>query len=158
ARSPNDPTTQRPPPTSWVPDPTTHLVSLRLGDYDRSRPLVIDPVLTYSTYLGGTGLDAASGIGVDGLGNAYIAGQTASVDFPVKAGAFQSTYHGATDAFVARINPFASGATSLIYSTYRGGTGVDVANGIAVDAVGNAYVVGQTTSANFPVTVSALRR
>src|SRR5204863_3474283 len=95
--------------------------------------------LVYSTYLGGIGFDAGRGIAVDSLGNAYVAGQTGSTNFPTTPGAYQTTYGGSDyDAFVAKIN--ATG--SLVYSTYLGGSGVEAANAIAVDQSGNAYVTG----------------
>src|SRR5207253_5185216 len=72
-------------------------VGFRLGAYDAGRPLVIDPVLTYSTYLGGTGLDAGAGIAVDGSGSAYVTGETLSADFPTTPGAYDTTYNGGGD-------------------------------------------------------------
>ena len=126
----------------------THEVGFQVASYDRSRPIVIDPVLLYSTYLGGTGGDLGNGIAVDSSGNAYVTGFTASTDFPTK-NAFQSTIKNRFDAFVAKLNPSASGAASLLYSTYLGGSGAR-GNGIAVDSAGNAYVTGTTASTDFP--------
>jgi len=104
--------------------------------------------LVYSALIGGPGNDFATGIAIDPSGNAYIAGYTTSVSFPVTSAGFQKSFGGGfQDAFVAKLNPSGSG---LIYGTYLGGTGNDVANGIAVDAAGEAYVVGYTDSANFP--------
>jgi hypothetical protein len=104
--------------------------------------------LMYSTYLGGSGLDGAVGIAVDSLGNAYVTGVTYSTDFPgASLSAIQPTYGGAGDAFVAEINPT---GTSLIYSTYLGGSGNDVGKSIAVDSSGSIYVFGSTFSADFP--------
>lgn len=109
--------------------------------------------LVYSTYLGGRDGDAVAGIAVDRLGNAYIAGMTASQDFPA-VGPLQKSYGGGdADAFVAKLS--ATGRT-LLYSTSLGGGGTDGATGIAVDGAGNAYVVGYTTSTDFP-TVEALQ-
>ena len=102
--------------------------------------------LIYSTYLGGGGLDAASSIAVDAAGNAYIAGVTASTDFPT-AGALQAALSGSLDAFVAKLNPAGS---SLGYSSYLGGNGNEVAYSIAVDSFSCAYIAGATTSVNFP--------
>ena len=111
--------------------------------------------LVYSTYLGGSsGYDGGYGIAVDSASNAYITGLTASTDFPVTLGALQTNYGGAWDAFVSKIN---SAGSALVYSTYLGGSGQDNGYGIAVDTVGNAYVTGQTGSANFPVTPSAFQ-
>jgi hypothetical protein len=103
------------------------LVGFEVEGYDASRPLVIDPVLEYSTYLGGGGNDSGLGIKVDSAGNAYIAGVTSASDFPVKTAA-QTVTRGGTDAFVTKLN--ASGS-DIIYSTYLGGSGNDAANGIA---------------------------
>jgi hypothetical protein len=108
--------------------------------------------LVYSTYLGGTGGATGGGIAVDAAGNAYVTGDTYSTDFPTTAGAYQTSFGGTDDAFVAKLN--ATG-TALVYSTYLGGTGNDQATGIAVDAAGNAYVTGTTTSNDFPTTAGA---
>jgi hypothetical protein len=115
---------------------------------------VIDPVVAYSTYLGGSGNDQGIGIAVDAAGNAYVAGNTTSTNFPTTAGAFQTTNQGSHDAFVTKLNPTGSG---LLYSTYLGGSGDDYGNGIAVDGAGDAYVTGSTTSTNFPTTAGACR-
>jgi len=106
--------------------------------------------LVYSTFLGGSGNDMGKAIAVDASGSAYVAGQTFSSDFPTTAGAFKTTYGGAGDAFVAKVNP---GGTGLQYSTYLGGSGTDNAEGIAVDINGNAYVTGQPYSTDFPTVV-----
>ncbi|HEV2381740.1 MAG TPA: SBBP repeat-containing protein [Terriglobia bacterium] len=130
-----------------------HQVSLEVSNYDHSRPLIIDPVLSYSTYLGGTGQDIAYGIAVDGSGAAYITGVTGSLNFPVKS-AEQSTENGSASAFVAKLNSTGSG---LIYSTYLGGSGSDSASAIAIDSTGNAYVAGSTSSVDFPVTAGVFQ-
>jgi hypothetical protein len=104
--------------------------------------------LLYSTYLGGSGADGAAGIAVDASGSAYVAGATFSHDFPALH-AVQPRYGGGKcDAFVTKLNPTGS---ALVYSTYLGGQGADVITGIAVDAAGSAYVVGSTSSPDFPV-------
>jgi len=121
-------------------------VAFEIGKYDASRPLIIDPVLSYSTYLGGSGNDSATAIAVDSSGNAYVTGYTSSSDFPA-VGALQPANAGSNDAFVAKLN--ASG-TALIYATYLGGTGNDFGRGISVDSLGNAYVTGETHSTDFP--------
>ena len=131
-------------------------VGFKLTSYDRKRTVNIDPQLLYSTYLGGNNSDFGFGIAVDSAGDAYVTGQTTSTNFPVTAGAFQSTLAGSSgNAFVAKLNPAASGAASLLYSTYLGGNNNDVGQGIAVDSAGDAYVTGYTGSSNFPVTASA---
>ncbi len=125
-----------------------------IGAFDRQRPLVIDPVLSYSTYLGGGGLDSVRAIAVDSAGNAYVAGQTDSTDFPV-AGAVRPTSGGGVDAFIAKLNV---AGNALVYSTYLGGSWDDRAYGIAVDGSGNAYVTGWTYSPNFPTTSGGRQR
>jgi subtilase family serine protease len=119
-------------------------VRMKVGAYDRSRPLVIDPVLAYSTYLGGSNEESdwlwggVVGIAVDAAGNAYLAGTTTSVDFPTTPGAVR-TLNGEQDAFVTKLSP--TGA--VLYSTYLGGPCADIARSIAVDAAGNAYITGR---------------
>lgn len=129
-------------------------VRFDLARYDRTKPLIIDPVLVYASYLGGSGGDSGYGIAVDSSGNAYVTGTTESMDFPT-SNPYQGSNNeggpagGSTgDAFVSKIS--ADGST-LIYSTYLGGTGFDQGNGIAVDAAGDAYVAGETTSTDFPL-------
>jgi RHS repeat-associated protein len=137
----------------YVLDDSGH-VGFQVAAYDHSRTLVIDPMLGYSTYLGGSaspwGGAGARGIAVDSSGCAYVAGWTYSLDFPI-LNAFQQTI-GSTyyypDAFVSKLNP---AGNALVYSTYLGGSGNDFANGIAVDSSGDAYVTGVTVSTNFPV-------
>src|SRR3989454_6016770 len=111
-----------------------------IGSYDANKTLVIDPVLAYSTYLGGSTIDQGFGIAVDSAGNAYVTGDTISTNFPTTPGAFQTTFGGPFccmgDAFVTKLNALGSG---LVYSTYLGGGGNDQGNGIAVDSAGHAY-------------------
>jgi hypothetical protein len=129
-------------------------VGFAVGTYDASLPLVIDPTLSYSTYLGGGSFDEANGIAVDGSGNAYVTGVTFSPDFPTTAGAYQTAIEGFSDAFVTK---FSVGGSSLIYSTYLGGNGNDQGVGIALDNAGNAYVTGNTDSTNFPTSPGAFQ-
>jgi hypothetical protein len=129
-------------------------VGFQVAAYDASRPLVIDPTLSYSTYLGGGGSDMARRVAADSDGNAYVTGQTTSFDFPTTSGAFQTVHGFNNDVFVTKLNPSGS---ALAYSTYLGGNNVDAGNGIAVDANGNAYVTGFTTSTDFPTTPGAFR-
>ncbi len=134
---------------------TTHQVTFDVGTYDASRPLVIDPLmLGYSTYLGGSGAnDDGRGIAVDGGGNAYVTGSTASIKFPATPGAFDVVYNGGSiDTYVAKMNATGS---ALVYATYLGGSQYDEGGGIAVDGDGNAYVTGYTGSDDFPTTAGA---
>lgn len=127
-------------------------IGFSLASYDLNEQLVIDPILTYSTYLGGNGQDEAFGIAVDGNGNAYVTGRTQSTNFPTTSGVYQTSPGGSIDAFITKFNPSGS---SLIYSIYLGGSSIDVGNFLTVDSDGNAYVVGFTDSSNFPVTAGA---
>jgi Big-like domain-containing protein/beta-propeller repeat-containing protein len=104
--------------------------------------------LVYSTYLGGSVNEIASGIAVDSAGNAFVTGQTSSPDFPTM-NPLQSSFGGGADVFVAEIN---SAGSALVYSTYLGGSSYDEGDGIAVDSAGNTYVAGSTQSADFPTT------
>ena len=146
-------------------------VGFQLGAYDRSRALIIDPVLTYATYLGGTGDEACSviapimiagipappagcpAIAVDPVGNAYVAGSTNSTDFPVTSGVFQTVKAGPANAFIAKFNI----AGSLVFATYLGGNGTDYTAGIAVDGGFNVIVAGTTSSSNFPTSTTAFQ-
>jgi len=129
-------------------------VGFSVAEYDRRRPLVIDPTLVYSTYLGGWASGNSGGfIAVDASGNAYVTGGTESSDFPTTLGAFQTTYSGNGDAFVSKLNPAGS---ALVYSTYLGGAKGGEGEGIAVDASGNAYVIG-IAGPNFPTTPGAFQ-
>jgi hypothetical protein len=154
-----------------------HQVAFNVADYDRSEPLILDPVLNYSTYLGGslgattnpagTGIDQGWAIAVDAAGNAYVAGLTYSTDFPTpalvngfKKGPLVSSPGGA--AFVSEMNPT---GTALLYSSYIAGTTgttpgpAEIALGIAVDSTGKIYLTGQTATFDFPTsgTITALK-
>ncbi len=122
-------------------------VGFALASYDTSRELVIDPVLQYSTYLGGADIDRGNDIAVDGEGGAYVVGTSESVNFPRQA-PLQPARAGGADVFVTRLSP---AGNSLVYSTYLGGGQLDQGYGIAVDLAGSAYVTGRTLSTNFPV-------
>jgi hypothetical protein len=131
-------------------------VHFECGPYDHRRELIIDPVLLYATYIGGTGGDVGYSIAVDSTTyDAYITGQTNSTNFPLTTTpgltAYQTNYGGAGDAFVSQIN---SAGTAIAYSTYVGGSGSDIGTGIAL-LNSDAYVTGYTTSADFPVTAPA---
>jgi len=126
-------------------------IAFQVGSYDPSQPLVIDPVLVYSTYLGGSGYVYGSGIAVDASGNAYVTGYTSSANFPTASPLQAASGGGPYDAFVSKLN---AAGSALVYSTYLGGLSDDRGYGIAVDAAGSAYVTGYTNSANFPTTGS----
>jgi uncharacterized repeat protein (TIGR01451 family) len=128
-----------------------HQVGFQLGAYDPGKPLIIDPVLVYSTYLGGGGDEYAGGIAVDANGNVYVVGDTSSINFPTGS-AYDSTPNGSNDVFVTKLN--ASGS-NIVYSTYLGGGGDEFAGSIAVDSSGNAYVTGVTDSQNYPAVNAA---
>jgi len=147
----------------------SHTIGFRVAAYDTTKLLVIDPVLVYASYFGGSGapagstttttsttsgfLDQANSIAVDAAGNAYITGQTPSIDL-LTVNAAQTTNHGLVDAFVLKLDPT---GTTVIYSTYLGGSSNDVGRGIAVDTAGNAYITGFTSSSDFPVTSNAVQ-
>jgi len=130
-------------------------IRLDVRDVDSSKPLVIDPVLSYSTYLGGNGDDEAFGIAVDAQGSAYVTGRTNSIGFPTTPGAFKA--NSLVGAFVTKLDPTGS---TLVYSTFLSGHDPSqvtigslftVSNAIAVDSSGNAYITGVTTDPDFPV-------
>ena len=134
--------------------------SIAIGNYDRHRELIIDPVMSFSTFLGGSNEDEGLAIAVDSSGHAYVAGRTISTDFPTTSGAFDRTCGADAmcgpasepptwDAFVAKLN---SSGTKLLYATYLGGGESDSARAIALDSSGNAYVAGDTVSDDFPAT------
>src|SRR4029079_13846328 len=106
----------------------------------------------YSTLLGGRGADTGLGIAVDSRGAAFVVGDTSSSDFPTTPGSLGTGLGGTDDAFVTRLNPTGS---AVIYATLLGGSTADTGTGIAVDASGNAYVTGTTTSTNFPISPGA---
>lgn len=142
------------------------VVGFTVGRYDRALPLVIDPTLAYSTYLGGSTEqwpDGGTGIAVDARGSAYVTGTTASADFPTTAGAFQTSCPSAASAqgcrsvYVSKLNP---AGTALVYSTYLGGSiggWQELSGGIAVDASGDAWVAGGTRASDFPTTAGAFQ-
>ncbi len=126
-------------------------IAFELGAYDPHYPLIIDPEIQYSTYIGGNEDDLGYDVALDNAGNAYLTGVTQSLTFPRSAGAIQTTLRGGTDAFVTKLNVSIS-SQKIVYSTYLGGISVDEGYGIAIDASSNAYVTGYTTSNNFPGT------
>jgi hypothetical protein len=143
-------------------------ISFQVSTYDRSKLLVIDPTLAYSSYLGRSGVDASNTVevAVDSSGSAYLAGPTLSTDFPTTPGTVQPTFGGVGaadcsntpgdcgDAVLTKINP---AGTAIVYSTYLGGSDGDTAYGLAVDSAGNAYLAGSTQSSDFPITPGAFQ-
>jgi Beta-propeller repeat len=132
-----------------------HEVGFRVADYDVTKPLVIDPTLSYSTYLGGSIYGYGYGVAFDSAGSAYVTGETCASDFPTTPSAYQSVSPGYCPAFITKFDPTGS---ALLYSTYLGGSNYGSrGNGIAVDAAGNAYVAGSTSAPDFPVTPGAFQ-
>jgi len=125
----------------------TRSAGFEVDSYDRDLPLVIDPVISYATYMGGSGLGAVTGVAVDSAGNLYAAGWTEALNFPIVL-AEQAANAGGVDAFVVKVSPSGAG---LIYATYIGGRGDDRAAAITLDSSGEAYVTGATSSSNFPL-------
>ena len=130
-------------------------IGFALGAYDRSRELVIDPVLNYSTYLGGSGTESLVQVAVDVGANIYLAGSTTSPDFPGTSGGIQPNPNGPQNIFIAKLNPAAQ--PQLIYATYLGGSVSDNAAGLAVDSNFFVYVAGSTTSPDFPTSSNAFQ-
>lgn len=134
-------------------------VRFAVGEYDRTRPLIIDPVISYVSFIGGNGNDQGladqhGAVTVGPHDEIYLTGDTDSVNFPLE-GTPPSQYSGGSDAFILKLN--ASG-TAILYSTYLGGGGDDQGNGIAVDALGNAYMAGRSLSTDFPTTPGVFQR
>jgi hypothetical protein len=131
-------------------------IGFQLGKYDSSLPLIIDPVLSYSTFLGGEDSDDGGiGIAVDSAGSAIVTGNTLSIDFPVTPGVLRPSYAKYTETFVAKLN---AKGNALLFSTYLGGSGTDEASGISVDESGNIYITGKTNSTDLPTTQGAFQR
>jgi hypothetical protein len=141
-------------------------VGFDIATYDATRELVIDPVLAYSTFLGGTGEDTSVEIAVSALGNAYVTGLTTSINFPTKPNNAKFGPGGGSDVFVTKFN---AEGNQLIYSTYLGGTANEnyypeleelgvTYGGITIDSIGNAYVTGLTRSSDFPITAGTYQQ
>ena len=130
-------------------------VGFEIGAYDRTRPLIIDPVLVYSALLGGAGLDKGWDIAVDTNGCVYLTGETASANFPTNSALYPTNSSDRSlqrDVFVAKLS---AAGTNLVYSTYLGGSGDDAGFGIALDGAGDVYLTGATASPNFPFPATA---
>ena len=138
----------------WVRDGAA-TVGFEIAAYDPSEALVIDPIVSLATYLGGFGTDQAFAVAVDTAGAVYVTGNTTSLNFPTTAGSFAPAPLGGTDAFAVKLSHDLS---TTVYATFRGGTtGDDAGRGIAVDTVGNAYVTGFTNSTDVPTTAGAFQ-
>ena len=122
-------------------------VGFQVAAYDKSKPLIIDPILVFSTYLGGTGHDQGHGIAADHQGNVYVTGFTASLNFPTKD-PIQPTNSFGLDTFVVKLK---ADGSALTYATYFGGSDNETASSIVVDDIGQIYVTGETRSQNFPI-------
>ena len=127
-----------------------HTVGFEIDSYDRSAALVIDPTISYCTYLGGSGTTAITGVALDASASLYVTGWTAALNFPI-SGAVQASNQGGDDVIIAKLNQT---GTALVYATYIGGRGNDQGAAIAVDSLGQAYVTGSTASSNFPLVLS----
>jgi hypothetical protein len=147
-----EPAAKEPGPSGEEAVTKSYVYGFEVGDYDRTKPLVLDPaVLVYCGYIGGSGDDKGYNIEVDGSGNAYVTGRTSSTQatFPVTVGLDPTFNGGDADAFVAKVNSSAA----LVYCSYIGGLSGDYGRDIAVDSEGNANITGYTASseATFPV-------
>ncbi|MEQ1883961.1 MAG: SBBP repeat-containing protein [Bryobacteraceae bacterium] len=130
-------------------------VTLKLGAYDKSRALVVDPVITYARYLFGAKSDVVNAITHDANGNVYIAGYTFSTDFYIQGDYYNIGNRGGQDAWVQKIVPSASDGNYVPYTTYYGGAANDIAKAIALDGNGRIYITGTTTSTDLPTTSGA---
>ena len=128
-------------------------VRFQLSKYDRTKALIVDPTLVYSTYFGGSYEDYGSAIAIDASGDAYITSSVHSTNFPVfpNPGAAQPQNNGDWDVGITKFDPTKSGAASLVYSTYLGGSNHEDARDVVVNSAGNAYVIGDTQSSDFPI-------
>ena len=131
---------------------TPGLIRFKLGKYDPHRPLIIDPILSYGTFVGGSGTDFASAVAADSAGSAYIGGSTSSLSIPGRPP--QQFLRGPSDCYITKIHP---DGTSILYTTYIGGGGSETCSSLTVDNQGNVYAAGTTTSNDFPVTAGAVQ-
>ncbi len=132
-------------------------VGLKVDGYDRRRKLVIDPILSYSSYLGGSGQDQVNAVTLAPNGHLYMTGQTATQDIQATNGAYDNNNFGLIDIFLAIVDTTQAGADQLIYFSYLGGSNNDIALALAVDSSGLAYMTGTTTSTDFPMAGNSLQ-
>ncbi len=126
------------------------VAGFEIAGHEPSLPLVIDPVLVYSSFLGTGAQDSIVGVKLDGAGMVYVVGYTDSGDLPAVPGSYKDASAGGRDIFIAKLNPALAGAESLVYFTYLGGDGTDTPTAMTVDAVGSVHVTGSTTSTDLP--------
>ncbi|MBE7549082.1 MAG: SBBP repeat-containing protein [Planctomycetia bacterium] len=138
-------------PEFQVPDSQSLIYGFKVASYDKTKELVIDPLLA-STYLGGSSNDYGVAIAIDGSNNVYVTGNTSSTDFPVTSGAYDTSLGGDRDVFITKLD---SSLSTLQASTYLGGSDSDYAYAIALDGSNNVYVTGNTSSSDFPTTSGA---
>jgi hypothetical protein len=132
-------------------------VGVHLGSYDHKKAVVIDPQLTYSAFLGGTGADMAVAVARDSKNNIYIGGETFSFDLPFGQTSYNFIYVDNSElAFIMVLNPALPGANVLVYTTYYGGPTMQTLTGLAVDNSGKAYITGMTNAVGLPVSTTNL--
>ncbi len=134
-----------------------NVVGVEVGDYDRSRPLTIDPVLVFSSFLGGGGGDAVTAVKVNSEGMLYALGYTNSGDIAGTEGSYSASPAGGQDLFLAKINPAAAGSAALVSLTFFGGSGAETPAGLALAAKDIVYFAGTTDSTNLPLAISYQR-
>jgi len=151
-------------PASFTYQPATHRVGFAVGAYDPRLPLVIDPVLVYSSRFGGTGTEAFVSVALDANAFIYVLGYASQDGYPTSPGAFQAVKPGAANTIDYVITKFNPAGTAVIYSTYLGGTADEYSNtfnmpgDIAVDSTGQVHIAGDTRSTDFPVTAGRCSR
>ena len=128
-----------------------HIIKYTVKSYNRNHTLIIDPLI-YSTYFGGSAYDESTSVCIDSENNAYVTGGTSSSNFPITSGGYDETHNGDRDVFVFKMSHDGS---NLIYSTFIGGSSVDVGLSLTIDSYGNTYITGMTTSIDFPTTVGS---
>ncbi len=134
-----------------------NVVGIRLAHYDRSEPLVIDPTLVYSTFMGGSGRDQIKAARLDSAGRLYVAGSTETNDLVATTNTYQAANAGLTDIFIAVIDTTPGKGFPILYFSYAGGTGNDIPLAMALDSSGNIYITGTTNSTDFPTAGSAIQ-